>query len=206
MVVARLEREPVRALNRTVRAHREQRPTAELRRALRPIAERILHVVENAAEQLAPGPLRIDAHLEGGELEGRFELYRCVTGSERPSWSREAEWKATIGEEREERVAGLTLPLRSHGLVRLPARGPPYLRNQGRRAAARRRAGAEALLTELDRRHRLFDLGEHRLDPVIACRRTWWGGGAVERRRALAELFVPLQPGREEAPVGRELR
>jgi hypothetical protein len=110
-VVARLGDDPVKALNRATGRYRKRRPTSELRLTLQPIAERILDVVGGAAADRAPGPATVIAHLKGGEVECRFELYHCVAGAEGPSWSKEAEWKATVGDERNERVAGLTLPL-----------------------------------------------------------------------------------------------
>jgi hypothetical protein len=110
-VVAQLEGQPVKALNRAVARYRKQRPTSELRLALQPIAERILNVLDSAAGQLGPGSVTLDARLEGGEVECRFELYHCVAGAEGPTWSKEAEWKATVTDEREARVAGITVPL-----------------------------------------------------------------------------------------------
>jgi len=110
-VVARLEGQPVKALNRVVARYRKQRPTLELRQALQPIAERILNTIDSAAAQLGPGSVTLDAHLEGGEVECRFELYQCVAGAEGPTWSKEAEWKATVADEREEWVAAPKLPL-----------------------------------------------------------------------------------------------
>jgi hypothetical protein len=99
----------VKALNRTVRSYRKRRPTSELRQALQPITKWILARVGSAG--LTPGPVTLHAHLEGGELECSFELYRCVAGAQGPTWSKEAEWKAKIADEREERVAGVTVPL-----------------------------------------------------------------------------------------------
>jgi hypothetical protein len=110
-VVARLEGDPVKALNRAAGRYRKRRPTSELRLTLQPIAERILDVVGGAAADRAPGPATVVAHLKGGEVECRFELYHCVAGAEGPTWSKEAEWKAIVRDERDERVAGLTLPL-----------------------------------------------------------------------------------------------
>jgi hypothetical protein len=110
-VVIRLEGLPVKALNRAVTRYRKRRPTLELRLTLKPIAERILSAIDSVAGQLGPGSATVDAHLRGGEVECRFELYRCVAGAEGPTWSKEAEWKATVTDERNERVAGLTLPL-----------------------------------------------------------------------------------------------
>ncbi|HVD12474.1 MAG TPA: hypothetical protein VNB46_04495 [Gaiellaceae bacterium] len=110
-VVARIEGDPVKALNRAVNRYRKQRPTSELRLALQPIAERILDVVGGAAAELDPGPATLHAHLKGGEVECRFELYHCVAGAEGPTWSKEEEWKATVGDEREEWVATPALPL-----------------------------------------------------------------------------------------------
>lgn len=104
-----LDDELVKALNRTVRRYRKQRPTSELRRALQPIAERILAVVGGAG--LEPGPVTIRAHLDGGKVACSFEVYHCAADAQAPVWSREAEWQATIADEREERVARLTLPL-----------------------------------------------------------------------------------------------
>jgi hypothetical protein len=110
-VVAQLEGQPVKALNRAVARYRKQRPTSELRLALQPIAERILSAIDSAAGPLGPGSVTVDAHLKGGEVECRFELYHCVAGAEGPTWSKEAEWKATVADEREERVAAPILPL-----------------------------------------------------------------------------------------------
>jgi hypothetical protein len=110
-VVPRLEGEPVTALNRAVGRYRKRRPTLELRLALQPIAERILSAIESAAGPLGPGSVTVDARLKGGEVECRFELYHCVAGVEGPTWSKEAEWKATVADEREERVTAPTLPL-----------------------------------------------------------------------------------------------
>jgi hypothetical protein len=110
-VVARVEGQPVKALNRAVARYRKQRPTSELRLTLQPIAERILSAIDSAAGQLGPGSVTIDAHLKGGEVECRFELYHCVAGAKGPTWSKEADWKATVADEREERVAAPTLPL-----------------------------------------------------------------------------------------------
>jgi hypothetical protein len=110
-VVARLEGQPVKALNRAVGRYRKRRPTLELRLALQPIAERILSAIDSAAGQLGPGSVTVEAHLKGGEVECRFELYHCVAGAQGPTWSKEAEWKATVADEREERVAAPTLPL-----------------------------------------------------------------------------------------------
>jgi hypothetical protein len=110
-VVARLEGQPVKALNRAVGRYRKRRPTLELRLALQPIAERILSAIDSAADQLGPGSVTVDAHLKGGEVECRFELYHCVAGAEGPTWRKEAEWKATVADEREERVAAPILPL-----------------------------------------------------------------------------------------------
>ena len=108
-VVARLNGQPVKALNRVVGRYRKRRPTAELRRTLQPIVERILHAVDAASVDAASVTLL--ARLTGGELECSFELYHCVAGPDGPTWSREAEWTATIADEREERVGGVTVPL-----------------------------------------------------------------------------------------------
>jgi hypothetical protein len=110
-VVAHLEGEPVKALNRAVGRYRKRRPTLELRQTLQPIAERILGAIDSPAAQLGPGSVTVDAHLKGGEVECRFELYHCVAGAAGPTWSKEAEWKATVADEREERVAAPILPL-----------------------------------------------------------------------------------------------
>jgi len=101
----------VLALNRAVRRYRKRRPTLELRLALHPIAEHILGVVGDASAPARPSTVTVDARLKGGEVECRFELYHCVAGAESPVWTKEDEWKATVGDEREERVAVLTIPL-----------------------------------------------------------------------------------------------
>jgi len=68
-------------------------------------------VVGSSADEVGPGAVAVDAHLKGGEVECSFELYHCIAGAEGPTWIKETDWKATVADERDERVGSLPLPL-----------------------------------------------------------------------------------------------
>jgi hypothetical protein len=108
----RTERETADDFNAVVDRYRRNATADELRLALLPIGARLVRAVESWLPSRA-GEVAFGGRLEGGKLESKFTLYRCVGKPPETEWKKVDEWSIELADERVEHIGELELPLRA---------------------------------------------------------------------------------------------
>jgi hypothetical protein len=76
-----------------------------------PVAAALARTIEEWLPGAESGSIAMAAHLEGGQVECKFTLYRCVGTAPKTEWKPRDEWSIERADERDEPAAELTLPL-----------------------------------------------------------------------------------------------
>jgi hypothetical protein len=109
----RTEREAADDFNAAVDKYRGNASADELRLALLPVGAALVRTVESWLPPEA-GEMAVGGRLEGGKLENKFTLYRCVGKPPETHWQKVDEWSIELADERVEHIGELELPLRAN--------------------------------------------------------------------------------------------